>query len=175
VYRVLVWPSPGWAGAWRNVVYRVMGAEMHATARIDATARVWLPANLTMREGSRVEGLADIYNVVRITIGAQSRVGKYSFLCAASHDFENPTQPLTTAPITLGDGVMLGEDVFVAPGVTIAENVVVGARSSVLTSDLPARHVCAGSPARVVRSIRLGDNVEGAEGLQRRMGVLGDG
>src|SRR6185503_14026496 len=87
----------------------------------------------------------------------------YSFLCAASHDFEDPNHPLTTAPITLGDNVWIAADVFVAPGVTIPDGVVVGARSSVFSSDLPAWHLCAGSPARPVRKRELGSGSEPAE------------
>lgn len=152
IYRLLVRPSPRFAHRWRNLVYRAMGARIHPTARIYPTARVWLPANLTMGEHACLGDLTDIYNVAPITIGARSTVSHYSFLCAASHDFEDPSQPLTIAPITLGENVWLAADVFVAPGITIADGIVVGARSSVFTSDLPAWHLCAGNPARAIRT-----------------------
>lgn len=151
VYTLLIRPSPRFAHRYRNLVYRLMGAKLAPTARIYPSARVWLPSNLIMAEHACVGDLTDIYNVAPITIGARSTVSHYSFLCAASHDFEDPTQPLTVAPITLGENVWLAADVFVAPGVTIADGVVVGARSSVFSSDLPAWHLCAGSPARPVR------------------------
>ncbi|MBD5754360.1 colanic acid biosynthesis acetyltransferase WcaF, partial [Citrobacter freundii] len=41
-------------------------------------------------------------------------------------------------------------DVFVAPGVTIGDGTVVGARSSVFKS-LPANVICRGNPAVVTR------------------------
>ncbi|EFW6777219.1 colanic acid biosynthesis acetyltransferase WcaF, partial [Shigella boydii] len=44
----------------------------------------------------------------------------------------------------------LATDVFVAPGVTIGDGTVVGARSSVFKS-LPANRVCRGNPAVVIR------------------------
>jgi putative colanic acid biosynthesis acetyltransferase WcaF len=150
-YTLLIRPSPRFAHRYRNLIYRLMGARLHPTARIYATARVWLPANLIMGEHACVGDLTDIYNVAPITIGPRSTVSHYSFLCAASHDFEDPSQPLTVAPITLGENVWLAADVFVAPGVTIPDGVVVGARSSVFSSDLPAWHLCAGSPAKPVR------------------------
>lgn len=154
VYALLVRPSPRFAHKWRNWVYRLMGARLHPTARIYQTARVWAPWNITMEEGSCIGDRTDIYSVAPVTIGAHSTVSHYSFVCTASHDFEDPGHPLTTAPITLGRHVWLAADVFVAPGVTIPDGVVVGARSSVFASDLPAWHLCAGSPARPVRKRR---------------------
>lgn len=151
VYTFLIRPSPRFLHRYRNLVYQLMGARIAPSARIYPTARVWLPSNLIMGEHACVGDLTDIYNVAPITIGARSTVSHYSFLCAASHDFEQPDQPLTTAPITLGENVWLAADVFVAPGVTIPDGVVIGARSSVFASDLPAWHLCAGSPAKPVR------------------------
>ena len=151
VYALLVRPTPRFAHRWRNWVYRMMGAKLHPTARIYPTARVWAPWNIEMGELACLGDMTDIYSVARITLGANSTVSHYSFLCAASHDFDDPNHPLTVAPITLGEEVWIAADVFVAPGVTIPDGVVVGARSSVFTSNLPAWHLCAGSPAKAIR------------------------
>jgi len=158
VHAVLVRPTPRFAHRWRNWVYRMMGARIHPTARIYPTAKVWAPWNIVMGEMSCLGDYTDIYSVTTITLGARSTVSHYSFLCAASHDFEDPNHPLTTEPITLGDNVWIAADVFVAPGVTIPDGVVVGARSSVFTSGLPAWHLCAGSPAKPIRKRRLGSD-----------------
>jgi acetyltransferase-like isoleucine patch superfamily enzyme len=48
--------------------------------------------------------------------------------------------------------------VVVTSGVTIGERCVVGA-NSVVTSDLPARTVCAGVPARPIRAIEPGETL----------------
>jgi putative colanic acid biosynthesis acetyltransferase WcaF len=50
----------------------------------------------------------------------------------------------------VGNGVWIAADVYVAPGVTIGDNSVVGARSSVF-HDMPAGMVCQGYPCRPVR------------------------
>ncbi|HMN41704.1 MAG TPA: hypothetical protein PKE29_12730 [Phycisphaerales bacterium] len=155
VYLIFIRPSPRFLHRWRNWVYRMMGARLHPTARIYPTARVWAPWNITMAEHSCLGDRTDIYSVAPITIGPRSTVSHYSFLCTASHDFEDPSQPLTTAPITLGANVWLAADVFIAPGVTIPDGAVIGARSSVFTSDLPAWHLCAGNPAKPIRPREL--------------------
>ncbi len=151
VYLLLVRPSPRFAHKWRNWIYRLMGARIHPTARIYPTTRVWAPWNIVMGEMACLGDLCDIYCVAPVTLGAHATVSQYSYLCTASHDFEQPNHPLTVAPITLGADVWLAADVFVAPGVTIPDGVVVGARSSVFASNLPAWHLCAGSPAKPVR------------------------
>ena len=57
-----------------------------------------------------------------------------------------------TAPISLGSRVYLGLNTIVLPGVTIGDDVVVGA-GSVVARDLPSGCVAAGVPARVIKDI----------------------
>lgn len=54
--------------------------------------------------------------------------------------------------ITIGNDVWFGANVTVCPGVTIGDNVVVGA-GSVVNKDLPSNTVCVGSPAKPIKEI----------------------
>jgi putative colanic acid biosynthesis acetyltransferase WcaF len=92
----------------------------------------------------------DCYSVDTVRIGAYATISQYSFLCAASHDPDSPDMMLTTSPIIIGDHVWIAADVFIAPGVTVEEGAVIGARSSVF-KDVPAWTIVAGSPARILR------------------------
>lgn len=56
------------------------------------------------------------------------------------------------APIHIGDNCFIGYRAIVMPGVTIGDNVVVGA-GSVVTKDIPSHSVAAGVPARVICTI----------------------
>ena len=58
-----------------------------------------------------------------------------------------------TAPIVIEDKVWIGMDVLVLKGVTIGEGAVVAAKS-VVTKDVPAWTLVAGSPAKVVKDLR---------------------
>jgi putative colanic acid biosynthesis acetyltransferase WcaF len=140
---------------WRNMLLRAFGARMHSRARVYPRARIWAPWNLVMEEGATIGDDVNVYNVARIHLQAWAGVSQYCFLCSASHDFEDVRFPLAPAPITLGRRVWLAADVFVAPGVTIGEGTVVGARSSVF-SDLDPWIVAMGTPARRVRQRSLG-------------------
>lgn len=142
--------SPRIAHGWRNLLLRAFGADLHPTARVYPRARVWGPWNLTMGERATIADDVDCYCVDRITIGARTVISQYSYLCGASHDFELRSRPLTPAPITIGSDVWLAADVFVAPGVSIGDETIVGARSSVF-GDLPAKMVCFGTPAKPVK------------------------
>ena len=55
-------------------------------------------------------------------------------------------------PVHIKKNVWLGAGCIVLPGVTIGENTVIGA-GSVVTKDIPANVVAAGTPCRVLREI----------------------
>lgn len=56
------------------------------------------------------------------------------------------------APVHIGKNCWLGAGAIVLPGVTIGDNVVVGA-GSVVTKDIPSDVVAVGNPCRVLRQI----------------------
>lgn len=123
------------------------------------TARIWAPWNLTMGDHAALGENVDCYCVAPVSIGPHSLVSQYSFLCTASHDHERPGLPGIDAPIRIGELAWVCADVYVAPGVSIGDGVVVGARSSVF-SDLEPWVVAAGSPARAIkpRVLHVGDS-----------------
>ena len=88
--------------------------------------------------------------MARVTIGDNVTVSQYAFLCAATHDYEDPSMPLVTAPITVRSGAWICAGSFIAPGVTIGEGAVVGAKA-VVTRDIAPWDVVAGNPARLVK------------------------
>ena len=59
-------------------------------------------------------------------------------------------RPLSCTPVKIGNNVWLGENVSVMPGVTLGDNVIVGA-NAVVTHSFPDNVVIAGIPARVIK------------------------
>lgn len=55
-------------------------------------------------------------------------------------------------PVHIGKNCWIGADVSILPGVTIGDNVVIGA-GSVVTRDIPANMVAYGSPCKPVREV----------------------
>lgn len=150
--------SPRPLFGWRRFLLNLFGARLDAKARVYPRVKVWAPWNLKMDAYATLADDVDCYCVDRITIGRRATISQYSYLCGATHDFEQSSRPLTPMPITIGPRVWIAADVFVSPGVTIGEGTVVGARSSVFT-DLPAFKVCVGSPAKPVRDLVINDDV----------------
>lgn len=149
VYIFLYRPSPRMLHPWRCMLLRMFGAKVGKDAHPSPLARIWAPWNLTLGQSSSLGEFVDVYCVAPIVIGRNCTISQYTYLCTASHDYHDPQMPLVTARITIGDGVWLCADVFVAPGVTIGEGAVVGARSSAF-KDVPPWTVVAGSPAKVI-------------------------
>ena len=61
-------------------------------------------------------------------------------------------------PITIGNDCWFGGSVTILPGVTIHDNVVVGA-GSVVTKDLESGYIYVGNPAKKLRAIKKEDSI----------------
>jgi acetyltransferase-like isoleucine patch superfamily enzyme len=90
-----------------------------------------------------------------IEIGNDVFTGHNCYITDQNHGYEDLALPIGAQsmpekPVRIGSGSWLGHGVIVLPGVTIGDHVTVAA-GSVVTRDLPARCVAAGSPARIVR------------------------
>lgn len=57
-----------------------------------------------------------------------------------------------TAPVRIGKNCWLGAGVIVVPGVTVGNNVIIGA-GSVVTKDLPDNVVAVGNPCKILRQV----------------------
>lgn len=92
-----------------------------------------------------------------ITIGNNCLLAPGVVISTAGHPLD-PTERAAgdefAKAITIGNDVWLGANVTVCPGVTIGDNVVVGA-GSVVTRDLPDNAVCVGSPAKPIRYLDM--------------------
>lgn len=149
-WRLLVRPSPKVLHGWRRLVLRCFGAKLGPGVHVYPTARVWAPWLLEMGPHACLGPEVDCYNVGGVRIGAFATVSQYSYLCGATHDYEQVSMPLRPGVIEIGARAWLAADVFVAAGTRVGEGAVVGARSSVYR-DVPAWVVAAGNPARVMK------------------------
>tara|TARA_R110002020_G_scaffold318950_5_gene534648 strand:+ start:6136 stop:6717 length:582 start_codon:yes stop_codon:yes gene_type:complete len=135
---------------WRNVVLRIFGASVHATAHIYASVKIWSPKNLQIGAHSTLGPKVDCYNQGSITIGANTIISQKAYLCASTHDFTKPDFPLICQPITIGDSVWVAADAFIGPGVVIQDGAVVGARASVF-KQVDSWTVVGGNPAQFIK------------------------
>lgn len=126
---------------------RRFGATIGKNVLIRPTARITYPWKVSIGEGSWIGDDVVLYSLDRITIGSHSVISQETYLCTGSHDYQSTSFDLKTGEIQIGNGVWVAADCFVGPGVSIGDNAVVGARSTVFAS-LPSAQVCWGSPCK---------------------------
>lgn len=131
----------------RILLLRWFGATIGQGVIIRPTARFTYPWKIQIGDYSWIGDDVVLYSLDRIEIGSHCVISQRSYLCTGSHDLHDRAFGLQTAPIQIGNGVWVAADCFVAPGVQIGANTVIGARSSVFKS-MPEQQVCWGNPCR---------------------------
>ena len=113
-------------------------------------------------------GLAVInYNCVildtsPVHIGANAFIAPGVCISCVGHAIapEQRAEGITTsAPITLEEDVWIGANAVICGGVTIGKGSIIGA-GSVVTRDIPAGVVAAGTPCRPLRTVTEADRID---------------
>ncbi|MDB4766597.1 putative colanic acid biosynthesis acetyltransferase [bacterium] len=151
VWLLLFRPSPRLCHQWRRFLLRLFGAKIDKTVRIDSSAEVFYPPNLTLLEYVVIGPRVDLYCVAPITICKNAMVSQYSYLCSASHDYTQSHLPLIASPIVIGTGTWVCAKAFVGPGVTIGNNSLVAA-GSVVVRDVADNQIVGGNPAKFLKN-----------------------
>jgi putative colanic acid biosynthesis acetyltransferase WcaF len=142
--------SPQVIFGWRRFWYRLFGAKIGKGVLIRPSVKCVYPWKLSIGDHSWVGDDVSLYTLGEIEIGSDTVISQKCYLSTGSHDYTSPTFDIFAKKITIGNGVWLASDVFVAPGVTIGDGTVVGARSTVL-HDLPGGMICYGNPAKLIK------------------------
>ena len=145
--------SPHNFNGFRCFLLRLFGAKIGKEVVIRPTSRFTFPGKVTIGDYSWIGDDVVFYSIEQISVGNHSVISQKSYLCTGSHDHQKPSFALIAAPIKIGNGVWVATDCFVAAGVSIGSNSVVGARSSVMKS-IPAKQVAWGTPC-IVRYPRI--------------------
>lgn len=82
-------------------------------------------------------------------LGARATVGKNAHIGAGAV-LAGVLEPPSASPVIIEDGVLIGANAVVLEGVRVGKDAVVAA-GSVVTQDVPAGAVVAGSPAKVIK------------------------
>lgn len=119
--------------------------------------------NVSLNVGVTIDG-----GRAGVVLGDDCRIASHVSIYAWNHgtrpDALVREQPTTSRGVVLGCDVWVGSRACIRDGVTIGDHAIVG-MGSVVTRDVPAWAIVAGSPARII-----GDRRAGAGGLDRDAG-----
>lgn len=90
-----------------------------------------------------------------VTIGDDCFIGPNVSIYTACHSTdpeERNSRREWALPVTIGNNCWIGGSVTILPGVTIGDNVSIGA-GSVVVKDIPSNSVAVGNPAKVIKKI----------------------
>jgi acetyltransferase-like isoleucine patch superfamily enzyme len=164
-----------WAGAFasygrRSVIQ--LPVRLRGAARIAVGSEVFIGAGswlqvegevggeiaMSIGDGTSMVGGSVISAARSVQIGRRVLMARNVYIADHTHAFEDVGRPVLeqgiarTAPVEIGDGAWLGQNVVVGPGVRIGRGAVVGANSVVL-ADVADYTVVAGAPARLLRRL----------------------
>lgn len=108
--------------------------------------------------GNRVTatGSLTIDAMQRVEIGDDVMFASNVIVMDGLHGFHTANEPYKyqpmwrIAPVRIGHGCWIAQNVVIMPGVTIGEFSIIGA-NSIVTQDIPARCIAFGNPARVMK------------------------
>jgi len=139
--------SPQVMYGWRRFLLRAFGAKIGKGVIIRPSTQITYPWKISIGDYSWIGDEVVLYSLGDIEIGSNTVISQRSYICTGSHYYDSENFDIYSQKITIGDKCWLATDVYVAPGITIGNFTVVGARSSVF-KDLPSNKVCIGNPAK---------------------------
>ncbi|WP_026570521.1 MULTISPECIES: 2,3,4,5-tetrahydropyridine-2,6-dicarboxylate N-acetyltransferase [Sediminibacillus] len=88
---------------------------------------------------------------MNVTLGGRATVGKNCHIGAGAV-LAGVIEPPSAKPVVIEDGVVVGANAVILEGVTVGEGAVVAA-GAIVTKDVPANTLVAGTPAKVLKEI----------------------
>lgn len=144
-------PTPRPLHGWRAMLLRLFGARLGRGCHIYAGARIWAPWNLVCGNDVAIADGAEIYNPALVTLGDHAIISQHAYLCAASHDCNDPAFPMIVAPISIGAYAWIASRATVQMDVTVGEGTVL-ALGGIATGNLDPWTIYGGIPARRLKS-----------------------
>jgi putative colanic acid biosynthesis acetyltransferase WcaF len=160
VWILLYRPSPRPLHGWRAILLRTFGARMGSNCHFYPKSKIWAPWNLICDDQVTAADGAEIYNPAPMTFGSHAILSQDSYLCGATHDYDDPGFPLIAFAMQVGAYSWICARASLAPGANVGEGAVLGL-GSVATRDLDPWTVYAGVPAVKVKE-RMRHEVAGA-------------
>ena len=158
-FKVLIWyfvnygilnsPLP-WPYKFKRALLRLFGAKVGKGLVIKPHVRIKNPWRLTIGDNCWIGESVWIDNLENVDIGSNVSISQGAMLLTGNHDYTISSFPYRLGRIKIEDGVWVGAQSVVCPGVTCASHSILTV-NSVATKNLEAWSIYAGNPAAFIR------------------------
>lgn len=134
---------------YRCLLLKIFGAKIGSGSIVYASSKIPAPWNLEMGKFSVLGPNVELH-IGKVFIENKVTISQGAYLCTGSHDISNINKPFFSKDIIIKSYAWIAADCFIAPGVTVGEGAVTGARSAVF-KDVDAWTVVGGNPAKFIK------------------------
>lgn len=143
-----------WPYGLKTWLLRLFGAQVGMGLVIKPKVRIKNPWRLTIGDHCWLGESVWIDNLADVDIGSHVSVSQGALLLTGNHDYTVPSFPYRLGAIRLEDGVWVGAQSVVCPGVACGAHAILTV-GSVATKSLDAWGIYTGNPAVFVRARRM--------------------
>jgi len=125
--------------------------------RLDSYAELESLGEITLGNHFVLNSYSRVVAYEKICIGENVVIARFVSILDHDHAFNKEKgtfefKGYNTAPIRIGNNVWVGDKVSILKGVTIGDNVIIGA-NAVVSTDIPSNVIVGGIPAKVLKEI----------------------
>jgi putative colanic acid biosynthesis acetyltransferase WcaF len=143
-----------WPYKLKSIVLRMFGARVGRGLVIKPRVRIKNPWRLTIGDNCWIGEDAWIDNLEDVSIGSNVCISQGAMLLTGNHDYTISSFPYRLGKIAIEDGVWVGAQSVVCPGITCKSHSILTVQS-VASKDLDAWSIYAGNPAVFLRTRRM--------------------
>jgi putative colanic acid biosynthesis acetyltransferase WcaF len=142
--------------SWKVFLLRLFGGRIGKGVNIKPSVNIKYPWLLEVGDFTWIGEKVWIDNLVKVKIGKNCCLSQGTILLAGNHNYSKVTFDLIVKEITLEDGVWIGAQSVVCPGVTCKNHSVLSVQS-VASSDLEGYTIYRGNPAIAIKKRMITD------------------
>lgn len=135
---------------------RLFGAQIGKGLVIKNNVTVKFPWKLKIGDDCWIGEDVWIDNLDWVNIGNNVCISQGAMLLTGNHDYTVYNMPYRNAPIVIDDGVWIGAQAVVCPGVTV-NNYAILTVGSIATKDMEENGIYQGNPAKIIRKRKFKD------------------